>query len=275
MIKKSLLVVFAILFILISLLAGPQIVKMVDANPSWGKPGTPIPPITDPPQIIIDSPNDGEYNNPVSLIVTILLPDSWVPEQGIDPVSKLVGGRNTLRSITCIIDGQSIILWNGTRCGPNNYGITYFMPKVSQFSAVMNVSRGQHSLQVNTIALSQYRTEGIVPFSDKEYLISANQSTTFIVKNGPDASWSPTIDNIKNPYPNSTENTKQLQPTSTLAPNQTFILIDPNSNNSVSASDFLSNRVFLIAVLVAFGIAIISLLVVFYKRRKMVSDSYD
>jgi hypothetical protein len=117
----------------------------------------------------------------------------------MNSTSIWVVGPNTLRSITCIVDGQSIILWNGTR-GYQNWGVTYYLPKVSQFSAVMNVSKGQHNLQVNVLAVSEYSTEGIIPFANKEYLISAYQSTTFNVRNGSDAIWSPTIDNKKSPY---------------------------------------------------------------------------
>jgi hypothetical protein len=272
MTKKSFIAVVTILFLVSSVLAEMQ-VEVAEANPTWGKPGTPIPPITDPPQIIINSPNNGEYNNPVPLTITIILPDSWVTEQTMDSASILVHGRNTLRSITCIIDGQSIILWNGTPCGPNNYGITYYLPKVSQFSAVMNVSKGQHNLQVNTIALSQYRTEGIVPFSDKEYLISANQSTTFNVKNGPDAIWSPKIDNIKNPYPISIENTEPLHPSSMSTPSPT-LTTNPTGINSTLASDLLSNQIFPIVVLSSFGMILIILMAVLFKRRKKVSNSY-
>jgi hypothetical protein len=262
MIKKAFIKIFAVLLLVISILSAMQ-VEVVEANPTWGKPGTPIPPITDPPQIIINYPNNGEYNNPVPITITIILPDSWVPEQGIDSASKLVGGRNTLRSITCTIDGQSIILWNGTRITP--YGITYFMPKVSQFSADMTVGKGQHSLQVSVLALSQYRTEGIVPFSDREYLISANQSTTFTVIKASDDILSPTIDNIKNPYPFQ-QKTLNLPP-STPAPNPNPIIINPNSSNSALQSDFLSHNAFPIAMLSVFGIILITLMAVFYKKR--------
>jgi hypothetical protein len=209
------------LCLLLVVLAGLQVVGIAGANPTWGKPGTPIPPITDPPQIIIDSPNNGEYNNPVLLTITVILPDSWRPTEGLGSTGTLVAGRNTLRSITCIVDGQSIVLWNGTPCGPDNYGITFFLPQASQFSAVLHVSKGQHSLQVNTVSLSQYRTEGIVPFSDKEYSIYANQSTTFSVVSGPNGPSSPEIDNVKDPVSVSIENADQPNPSVTSTPRPT------------------------------------------------------
>lgn len=180
------------------------LVELADANPTWGKPATPIPPIKDPPQIIINYPSPTVYSNPVPLNITIIQPDSWItkqsmilPDSWIDNSDSVVVGQNTLRSITCIIDGQSIILWKGTSFG---YGITYYLPKVTQFSAVMNVSKGQHNLQVNVLAVSEYVTEGIIPFAQKEYTISANQSTTFYLTNGSDSIWSPTIDKIESSY---------------------------------------------------------------------------
>ena len=115
--------VFAVFFA-VSMLIGIQAVEVANANPTWGKPATPIPPITDPPQVIINSPTPTEYNNPVPLNITIIQPDSWLtnhtfilPNSFVDNSDSVVVGQNTLRSVTCIIDGQSIILWNGTHVG--------------------------------------------------------------------------------------------------------------------------------------------------------------
>ena len=192
--------VFAVIFVF-SLLIGIQAVEVANANPTWGKPATPIPPITDPPQIIINSPTPTEYNNPVPLNITIIQPDSWLtnhtfvlPNSFVDNSDSVVVGQNTLRSVTCIIDGQSIILWKGTYVG---FGVTYYLPRITQFSAIMNVSKGQHNLQVNVLAQSEWVTEGIIPFAEKTYLISANQSTTFRVEDGSDA---PNIDSIRSSY---------------------------------------------------------------------------
>jgi hypothetical protein len=192
--------VFAVIFA-VSMLIGIQTIGVVDANPTWGKPATPIPPITDPPQIIINSPTPTEYNNPVPLNITIIQPDSWIsktnivlPNSWADNSDSVVVGQNKLKSITCIIDGQSVILWNGTYFG---FGVTYYLPRITEFSAIMNLSKGQHSLQVNAIAVSDYLVEGIIPFAQKEYIISANQSTTFRVEDGSDA---PNIDSIRSSY---------------------------------------------------------------------------
>jgi hypothetical protein len=187
--------------VIIFLMEPLALVRVADANPTWGTSATPIPPITDPPQIIINSPSPTEYNNPVALNVTIIQPDSWVsktsfalPNGWVDNSESVVIGQNKLRSITCIIDAQSIIFWKGT---PVGYGITYYLPKVTQFSAVMNLSKGEHSLQVNVFAESAWVTEGIIPFAERTYLISANQSTTFRVEDGSEA---PMIYDIKSSY---------------------------------------------------------------------------
>ena len=185
---------------------GLQAVEVVNANPTWGTSATPIPPITDPPQIIINSPTPTEYNNPVPLNITIIQPDSWLtnhtfvlPNSYVDNSDSVVVGQNKLKSITCIIDGQSIILWNGTLMGSSAVikAVTYYLPRITQFSAIMNLSKGQHNLQVNVIAVSDYVIEGIIPFAQKEYIISTNQSTTFRVEDGSDA---PMIDSIGSSY---------------------------------------------------------------------------
>lgn len=231
MLKKLLAVTLATV---VMLFAGLEAIE-VAANPTWGKPATPIPPITDPPQIIINSPYPTVYSNPVPLSITIIQPDSWVTNRSMtlpnglsDNSDTVVVGRNTLRSITCIIDGQSIIIWKGTPCGQ---GITYYLPKVTQFSAVMSVSKGRHNLQVNVIAISEYATEGIIPFAQSEYIISANQSTTFYLGDNSDSTGSPTIDKLKSSYeiwPSSAVLTPQtLTPTPTQSLNPTS---NPTSN---------------------------------------------
>ena len=128
---------------------------------------------------------------------------------------SVVVGQNKLTSVTCIIDGQSIILWKGTPIGSN--GVTYYLPRVTQFSAIMNLSKGQHNLQVNVLAVSDYVTEGIIPFAQKQYIISANQSTTFTVEDGSD---DPVIDNIKSSYV--IWQSSSSMPSSTIAPPQSL-----------------------------------------------------
>ena len=218
------------LILVLILLVDMHFVGFVVGNPTWGTSASPIPPITDPPQIIIDSPNPTVYNNPVPLNITIIQPDSWVSEHNwtlpngyVDNSDSVVVGQNTLRSIICVIDGQSFTLWNGTYFGP---GVAYCLPRVTQFSALMNLDRGQHSLQVNVIAVSEYVTEGIIPFAEKEYIISTNQSTTFYQQNDLDSFGTITINAIKSSY--------SIWDSSTnLTSSPTTIIIQP-SNSSLN-----------------------------------------
>jgi hypothetical protein len=222
--KKAFIATIAISIAFVSLFWG-QTTNVAKANPSWGTPATPIPPITDPPQIIITSPSSKEYNNPVPLNITIIQPDSWVskhnmtlPKPWADTSDNVVVGQNTLRSITCIIDGQSFILWNGTYFG---FGVTYYLPRVTQFSALMSVSNGQHNLQVNVFAISEYAVEGIIPFAEKTYNISAIQTTKFDVNNDSDSIFAPTLYSVKSSY-------EIWQPSSNSTPSST-----PTSDSSM------------------------------------------
>ena len=247
MINKSVARI-AVILLLISLSVIE--VEIADANPTWGTSATPIPPITDPPQITITSPNSIEYVNPVPLNITIIQPDSWVSKNSMvlpnsyvdnsDSSNSVVVGQNTLRSITCIIDGQSIILWKSTPIG--NDGVTYYLPRVTQFSAIMNLSKGQHNLQVNVLAVSDYVVEGIIPFAGRHYNISASQSTTFRVEDGSDA---PMIDNIKSSYV-IWQSSSTSMPSSTIAPPQSLNPAStpspiPTSAPSPTASPYTPN----------------------------------
>jgi hypothetical protein len=211
---------------IIILMESLAIFDVTDANPTWGKPATPIPPIKDPPKIIITSPSPKTYINPVSLNITIIQPDSWISQNSMllpnsyvdnsNSSDSVVVGQNKLQSITCIIDGQSIILWQGTWIGSS--GVTYYLPRVTQFSATMKLGQGQHNLQVNVLAESDYVTEGIIPFAERQYIISANQSTTFRVEGGFDA---PMIYDIKSSYVIWQSSSAQM-PSPTIAPPQSL-----------------------------------------------------
>jgi hypothetical protein len=292
MIKKS-FAMCAIFLLVISILSALQ-VEVVDANPTWGTSATPIPPITDPPQITITSPNSIEYSNPVPLNITIIQPDSWVNKtifvlpngwvDNSDSSNSVVVGQNKLMSITCIIDGQSIIFWKGT---PVGYGITYYLPKVTQFSATMTLSKGQHSLQVNVLAVSDYVVEGIIPFAGRQYNISASQSTTFRVEDGSDA---PMIDNIKSSYV-IWQSSSESMPSSTIAPPQSLNPAPtpspiPTSAPSPTASPYTpspspspiptstpSVPEFSWLVILPLFLSILFVVVLFRKRK--LSDGYD
>jgi len=262
-------------------------VAFVEANPTWGTSATPIPPITDPPQIIINSPNSAEPINPVLLNITVIQPDSWIsktnfslPNQFVDnsdSSNSVVVGQNKLMSITCIIDGQSIILWKGTPIGYS--AITYYMPRVTQFSAIMNLSKGQHILQLSVLAVSDYVTEGIIPFAEEQYTISVNQSTSFRVLDGSDA---PMIYDIKSSYviwqssapmpsPTSTPpqslNPVTPSPKPTSAPSPTASQYSPSPTPTPTVTEFS----WLIILPLFFSILAI---VVLFRKRKL-TDAHD
>jgi hypothetical protein len=266
--------VTAVLMIVI-LMEPLALVEVADANPTWGKPATPIPPIKDPPQIIINSPSPTVYSNPVPLNITIIQPNSWIssskysmtlPPSWVDNSDDLVIGQNTIRSITCILDGTSFTLWNGTAAPTTTHfdiGVSYYLPIVTQFSALMNLSKGQHSLQVSVVAISDYVTEGIIPFAFREYIISTNQSTTFYLMNGSNSTWSPTVESVKSSYEiwQSSDSTTSPSPTSTTTP--------LTSSSSAIVSNYLPVSIFIAAVLFVLGLIAITAAIVIYTRRKL------
>ena len=87
-----------------------------------------------------------------------------------------------MRLISYEIDGQPFTLWNGTkRQIGNGYTINYALPKNSEFTAILNVSNGQHRLQVNVQSISLYFSEPFFPFEEK-YTIETSQSIAFFVE---------------------------------------------------------------------------------------------
>jgi hypothetical protein len=147
--------------------------------------------------------------------------------------------------------------------------VTYYLPRITQFSAIMNLSKGQHNLQVNVIAVSDYLTEGIIPFAQKEYIISANQSTKFNVNSNSDSTFSPTIDSIKSSYAiwQTSDSTPSPTPNptptaNTLTPTPTGIEVDA-SDSSILNKTTLAEIVVLIVL-----VAVASISLVYFKRRK-------
>jgi|WetSurMetagenome_2_1015567.scaffolds.fasta_scaffold89640_3 hypothetical protein len=199
------------LTVVLLLLVGTQTLAIAKANPIWANP-SPYPPITDPPQIIITSPSLQEYGSPVPINITIIQPNSWVskfnlslPEGYVDNSDNVVVGQNTVRSITCIIDGTSFILWKGTSFGSGitYFGseVTYYLPRETTFSASLSASKGQHTLQVNVSAISEYVAEGLpLPFAVKTYDILASQSINFSVSSDSNSNFSLAIHSEKSSY---------------------------------------------------------------------------
>ena len=201
MINKAFMAAILTAALLISLVGVH--VEVAKANP-FSRPATV--PIKDPPVITIQSPNNTTYfQDVIPLNITVIQPDSWVIDQNMNGASVWVVGPNTLRSVSCDLDGQSFILWDGTHASQkslaNNFTVNtvcYYLPKDAQFSAVMNVSRGQHTLQVKVGAVAEYYPHDNFPFPNG-FDIEASQNVTFRVQAGSDIDWSSTINSIKAP----------------------------------------------------------------------------
>ena len=154
--------------------------EVTNANPFGPGPYSPTEPIKDPPIIMINSPqNTTYYQNSIPLSITIIQPDSWDASKK----NYTLGNTNTMRLISYEIDGQPFTLWNGTRRQliGTSYTVNYALPKNSEFTAILNVSNGQHRLQVNVQAISLYFSEPFFPFEDK-YIIETSQSIAFLVE---------------------------------------------------------------------------------------------
>lgn len=98
----------------------------------------------------------------------------------------------------------------------------------------MNLSSGQHDLQINVFAISDYVVEGIIPFAQRTYDISASQSTEFNVNNDSDSILYPTLYGVKSSYEiwqSSSDSTPYSTPTSTDSSMET-----PNPTPSLTPS---------------------------------------
>ena len=268
-------------------MAGIQVVEVTEANPMGPGPYSPTEPIKDPPVIIINTPIKATYfQNVIPLNITVIQPDSWVTRQNMSEASVWVVGPNTLRLVSCVLDGQSFTLWNGTWA---NNVVCYYLPKDSQFSASMNVSKGQHTLEVSVYAQAEYYPNAYFPFSSK-YNITASQSTTFLVQASSDAIWSPAIDSIKTPsvpfpssanqdttYPSSpspapTSSSTLLSspvPTSSQMPTP-FLTPTPIITPAQVGSNYLPNPTFLTAIAIVIAVVAVALVsLVCFKKRKL------
>ena len=196
--KKTALTLELILAFSIVLMVGAQFAGLAIANPMRG-PYSPTETNKDPPKIIINSPtNPTYYQNIIPIRITVIQPDSWVTNQS-DPNVRVVG-PNSLRLVSCELDGESFTLWNGTRVqiSGGNYAVSYYLPKNSVFSAMINVSSGKHTVRVNVQAVAKYYSPPTYPFP-KKYKIATSQTVSFFVQAGSDVVWSPTIGYVETP----------------------------------------------------------------------------
>jgi hypothetical protein len=160
-----------ILVLLFSTAALFQFVSLGSANPYDGSPVPPSfqTPNKDPPIVTIQSPlNTTYYENEVWLNFTVTQPDSWFKEDvacWIKNVSYQLDG------------GQVVTLFEPTPSLSE-------LPATKQFSiAFKGVTGGQHTLQVNVSAESQYCPNDVYYFFLLErYPLDVSQTIVFNVE---------------------------------------------------------------------------------------------
>jgi len=151
-----------------------QFVSLASANPFLG---TPVPPAyqtpnKDPPIVTIQSPlNTTYYENEVSLNFTVIQPDSWFKPDihcYIENISYQLDG------------GQVVTLFEPSPT-------LYELPETKQFSIVLKgVTGGQHTLQVNVSAESQYYPHPTyVVFFAEVYPLDVSHMVVFNVEPSP------------------------------------------------------------------------------------------
>jgi hypothetical protein len=170
---KVLAAVF-ILALLFSAVALFQFVSLGSANPYDGDPVPPSlqTPNKDPPVVTIQSPLNATYSeNEVLLNFTVTQPDSWFKEDiacWIKNISYQLDG------------GQVVTLFEPTPSLSE-------LPATKQFSIVLKgVSEGQHTLQVNVSAESQYcPSETYYFFLLERYPLDVSHMVVFNVEPSP------------------------------------------------------------------------------------------
>jgi hypothetical protein len=168
------LVAAFILALLFSAVALLQFVSLGSANPYDGDPVPPSlqTPNKDPPVVTIQSPlNATYYENEVLLNFTVTQPDSWFKEDiacWIKNISYQLDG------------GQVVTLFEPTPSLSE-------LPATKQFSIVLRgVTGGQHTLQVNVSAESQYcPSETYYFFLLERYPLDVSHTVVFNVELSP------------------------------------------------------------------------------------------
>jgi hypothetical protein len=170
---KVLAAVF-ILALLFSAVALFQFVSLGSANPYDGDPVPPSlqTPNKDPPIVTIQSPLNATYSeNEVLLNFTVTQPDSWFKEDV----------ACWIKNISYQLDGgQVVTLFEPTPSLSE-------LPATKQFSIVLRgVTEGQHTLQVNVSAESQYcPSETYYFFLLERYPLDVSHTVVFTVESSP------------------------------------------------------------------------------------------
>jgi len=182
--KKAVKAGTIVALILLSIVAIKPAAQVAKANP-WPGPSSPTEPIKEPPIITIQSPTEITYSqNSIALNITIIQPESWLV--------NLTGPPNTLKLVSCLLDGQNFTIWDGYHVGNT---VCYYTPAACQFLASVNVSSGQHTLQVNVYAVAPYFPHANFPFTN-DYDICTSQNVTFTVNTNSSTHWMPAIDSL-------------------------------------------------------------------------------
>ena len=170
--KNAVLTTALISVLMFSALVGVQFVSLATANPYWPPPFYPETPNKDLPIITVQSPtNTTYYVNEIPLNFLVTKRDSWFQNN-----MTLV----VIQRIDYQLDGKVVNLWS-TQTAPH----PPTLPTTKQLSTILNVSRGQHVLQINVTATSFYdpfqSTDWHLPFSIQ---IVASKTIIFTVDAG-------------------------------------------------------------------------------------------
>jgi hypothetical protein len=161
--KKALLTIAFISALMLSTIAGTQLVKMATANPTWGA-DFPREPDTTPPTIILHSPLQNQTFNSTSIQLnfTVAKPETWFKKNS----NLWVLGKIT--SVSYEVDGgekQNLTVHDTTA-----YSVTAsaYPPRNLNFSLSLTLPEGTHNITVGVEAESYYVTPGYLtgpPFS--------------------------------------------------------------------------------------------------------------
>lgn len=138
---KTLTVAFILLF-LFSEVALSQLVYWAKANPYSFPPFYPETPNRDPPILTIQSPyKTTYYTNVIPLNFTVTQCDSWFQNN----LTLVV-----IQRIDYLLDDKVVNIWSAITNHRSSLLTT------TPFSTILNVNRGQHSLEIKVAALSFY-----------------------------------------------------------------------------------------------------------------------
>lgn len=259
---------------------------------------TPTQPINDPPTISIQSPTNSTYNqNTIPLNITITQPESWIGPQTTNE-TEVVLGPNTIKSITCTLDGQPFRIWNGTLVRESNityvpwngtvvndvdpqrpipqFSLWYNLPIISESSAILTAEKGTHNLEINVEYEVTYFPSADFPFPNRNNL-DTSSNVTFSIVTDLEASKLQGIDSIHAPilFPNrSYRNFTVVLPTSSPnSPQGSFypmprIDSSPTKNQNQLSNSWLIQTSLVATVLVILAVAVASVSMIFFKKHK-------